>query len=85
MSGSEGARKSGAWIAEHIKGLRILGVVIAGLVLWLGGDVTGWGLVILAIVLAVYLGLLQLVVHWARRVSGDGAPAAPVGAGRPVG
>jgi hypothetical protein len=84
MSGSQGARKSGAWIAEHTKGLRILGVVIAGFVLLLGGDVTGWDLVTLVIVLAVYLGLLQLVVHWARRVSGDSAPA-PVGAGPPAG
>jgi hypothetical protein len=39
--------------------------------------------VILVIVLAVYFGLLQLVVHWARRVSGDSAPA-PVGAGPPA-
>jgi hypothetical protein len=85
MSGSQAARKSGAWIAEHIKGLRILGVVVGGLVLLLGGDVTGWDLVILVIVLAVYLGLLQLVVHWARRVSVDSAPAAPVGAGPPAG
>jgi hypothetical protein len=85
MSGSQGARKSGAWIAEHVKGLRILGVVVGGLVLLLGGDVTGWDLVILVIVLAVYLALLQLVVHWARRVSGDSAPAVPVGAGPPAG
>jgi hypothetical protein len=85
MSGSQGARKSGAWIAEHVKGLRILGVVVGGLVLLLGGDVTGWDLVILVIVLAVYLALLQLVVHWARRVSVDSAPAVPVGAGPPAG
>lgn len=86
VSGSQGARKTGAWITEHFKGLRILGVVIAGLILVLGGDVTGWDLVILVIVLAVYLGLLQVVVHWARRVSGDRAEAAaPVGAGPPAG
>jgi hypothetical protein len=80
VSGSQGARKTGAWITEHVKGLRILGVVIAGLVLLLGNNVTGWDLVILVIVLAVYLGLLQVVVYWARRVSGDRAPAA-AGAG----
>ena len=81
VSGSQGARKTGAWISEHVKGLRILGVVIAGIVLLLGGNVTGWDLVILVIVLAVYLALLQLVVFWARRVSGDRAPAAAAGVG----
>jgi hypothetical protein len=84
VSGSQGARKTGAWIAEHVKGLRILGVVIAAFVLLLGGNVTGWDLVILVIVLAVYLGLLQLVVYWARRVTADRSPAA-VGAGPPAG
>ena len=86
MSGSSGARKTGAWISEHMKGLRILGVVIGTLVLLLGGNVTGWDLVILVIVLAVYLGLLQVVVYWARRVSGDSAPAAAgAGVGPPGG
>jgi hypothetical protein len=85
VSGSQGARKTGAWITEHVKGLRILGVAIAALVLLLGGNVTGWDLVILVIVLAVYLGLLQVVVYWARRVSGDRAAATPVGAGPPAG
>jgi hypothetical protein len=75
VSGSQGAQKTGAWITEHVKGLRILGVVIAGLFLLLGDNVSGWDLVILVIVLAVYLGLLQVVVYWARRVSGDRAPA----------
>lgn len=85
VSGSQGARKTGAWITEHVKGLRILGVVIGALVLLLGGNVTGWDLVILVIVLAAYIGLLQLVVYWARRVSGDHAGATPVGAGPPAG
>lgn len=85
VSGSQGARKTGAWISEHVKGLRILGVVVGALVLLLGGNVTGWDLVILVIVLAVYLGLLQLVVLWARRVAGDSAPVTPVGAGPPTG
>ena len=85
VSGSQGARKTGAWISEHVKGLRILGVVVGALVLLAGGNVTGWDLVILVIVLAVYLGLLQLVAHWARQVSGDRAPDSPVGAGPPAG
>jgi hypothetical protein len=83
LAGSSGAQRAGGWIAEHVKGLRILGVVIGGLLLLLGGNVTGWDLVILVIVLAAYLGLLQVVVYWARRVAGDRAPAA-VGAGPPA-
>jgi hypothetical protein len=84
VSGSQGARKTGAWISEHVKGLRILGVVIGAVVLLAGGNVTGWDLVILVIVLAVYLGLLQVIVYWARRVAGDSARGAPVGAGPPA-
>ena len=75
LSGSSGAQKAGSWIEEHVKGLRILGVVVGGIVLLLGGDFSGWDLVILVIVLAVYLVLLQVVVHWARRVSGERAPS----------
>lgn len=77
VSGSPKAQKSGAWIAEHVKGLRILGVVVAGLVLLLGGNVTGWDLVILVIVLVVYLGLLQVVVSWARRILSGRTPSDP--------
>ena len=72
-AGSERARRSGGWIVEHLNGLRILGVVVAGLFLVFGGNLTGWSLLVIVIVLAVYLGLLQLVGAWARRVS---APAA---------
>jgi hypothetical protein len=84
VSGSQGARRTGGWISEHVKGLRILGAVIGAVVLLAGGNVTGWDLVILVIVLAVYLGLLQVIVHWARRVAGDSARGAPVGAGPPA-
>jgi hypothetical protein len=83
LSGSSGARKTGSWIEEHVKGLRILGIVVGGLVLLLGGDVSGGDLVILVIVLAVYLALLQVIVYWARRVSGERAPAT-AGAGPPA-
>jgi hypothetical protein len=77
LANSSGARKAGGWIGEHIKGLRILGLVVGGLIVLLGGNVTGWDLLILIIVLAVYLGLLQLVVIWARRVTADtGEPVA---------
>jgi hypothetical protein len=67
---SERARRSGSWILEHLNGLRIVGLIVAGLFLVFGGNLTGWGLLVIVIVLAVYLGLLQLVAAWARKVSG---------------
>lgn len=79
LAKSSGARKTGEWIGEHIKGLRILGLVVGGLIVLLGGNVTGWDLLILVIVLAIYLGLLQLVVIWARRVTSDSGEPAAVG------
>ena len=62
-------RRSGGWIVEHLNGLRIVGVVVAGLILVFGGNFTGWSLLVIVLVLAVYLGLLQLVAAWARRVA----------------
>ena len=46
-------------------------MVVAGLFLVFGGNLTGWSLLIIVIVLAVYLALLQLVAAWARKVSGS--------------
>jgi len=46
-------------------------------VLLFAGNLTGWGLLIIVIVLAVYLGLLQLVAIWARRVSSPAAGSRP--------
>jgi hypothetical protein len=84
LAGSAAARKTGAWIGEHIKGVRVLGVAIAGLVLLLAGNFSGWDLVILVVVVAAYLGLLELVVHWARKVAGGGgSPVATTSAGSP--
>ncbi len=74
-AGSERARRTGGWIVEHLNGLRIVGVIVAGLFLVFGGNLTGWSLLVILIVLAVYLGLLQLVAAWARNVSGAGAGA----------
>jgi hypothetical protein len=75
-AGSDRARRSGGWIVEHLKGLRILGVAVAALFLVFGGNLTGWSLLIILIVLAVYLGLLQLVAAWARRVATAASPRA---------
>jgi hypothetical protein len=68
-AGSERARRTGGWILEHLNGLRIVGVIVAALFLVFGGNLTGGSLLVIVIVLAVYLGLLQLVAAWARRAS----------------
>ncbi len=70
-AGSERMRRTGGWIVEHLNGMRIVGVIVAGLFLVFGGNLTGWSLLVIVIVLAVYLALLQLVVAWARKVSGS--------------
>ena len=70
-AGSDRVRRSGGWILDHLNGLRIVGVVVAGFFLVFGGNLTGWSLLIIVIVLAVYLALLQLVAAWARKVSGS--------------
>jgi hypothetical protein len=70
-------RRTGAWIGEHANGLRILGVVVAALFLIFGGNLTGWSLLVILLVLVVYLALVQMVVVWARNVRG---PAVEQGA-----
>ena len=72
-AGSSGARRTGAWVLDHINALRIVGVVIAAGFLLLGGNLTGWSLLIIVIVLAVYIALIQLVA-----VRPVGSPAVSV-------
>ena len=72
-AGSEGTRRSGGWILEHLTGLRLVGVVVAALFLLFSGNLTGWALLTILIVLAVYLGLLQLVALWSRRITAASA------------
>ena len=67
-AGSDRSRRAGAWILGHLNGLRIFGFAIAGLFLVISGNLTGWSLLVIVIVLAVYLGLLQLVAAWARKI-----------------
>jgi hypothetical protein len=74
VTGSQRVRHVGAWIDEHIAGLRIIGAVVAGCFIVFGGNLTGWSLVVILIVLAVYLALLQLVAIWARRIEGSAVP-----------
>jgi hypothetical protein len=80
-AGSERVRRSGGWILEHVKGLRILGVIVAALFVVFAGNMTGGGLLVIVIVLAVYLGLLQLVAAWARKVATSGAAGTEAQAG----
>jgi hypothetical protein len=70
-AGSDRVRRSGGWMLEHLNGLRIVGVVVAGLLLVFGGNVTRWSLLIIVLVLAVYLRLLRLVAPRAHKVSGS--------------
>ena len=81
-SESSRVRRSAGWILEHLNGLRIIGVIVAGLFLVFGGNLTGWSLLVIVIVLAVYLGLLQLVAAWARKASEAGPGPGP--AARPA-
>jgi hypothetical protein len=74
---SDRARRSGGWILEHLNLLRVVGIAVAALVLVFGGNLTGWGLLIIIIVLAVYLVLLQLVALWAKRVASPAAGSHP--------
>jgi hypothetical protein len=74
---SSRVRRSAGWILEHLNGLRIVGVIVAALFLLFGGNLTGWSLLVIVIVLAVYLGLLQLVATWARRASESGSDSGP--------
>jgi hypothetical protein len=76
-AGSDGARRVGGFIVEHLNFLRIVGVAVAAIVLLFGGNLTSWSLLIILIVLLVYLGLLQLLAAWARKVA---VPTASPGA-----
>jgi hypothetical protein len=69
---SSRVRRTAGWIVEHLSGLRIVGVVVAALILLFSGNLTGWTLLVIVLVLAVYLGLLQLVDVWAGRVADAG-------------
>jgi hypothetical protein len=76
---SPAAQRSAGWIREHRTGLRLLGALVAGLFIVFNGSLTFWGALATLLILAAYLGLLQLVVIWAERIGGGtGAAAAGV-------
>ncbi|HEX3947309.1 MAG TPA: hypothetical protein VHW47_06365, partial [Acidimicrobiales bacterium] len=71
------ASRAGAGQAlEHASGLRLVGVVVAGIVLVFGGNLSVSGVWSTVIGLAAYLAVLELIFAWARR-----AAAAPAVAG----
>ena len=76
-AGSPRTRATGEWILEHIAGLRIVGLVVAGVFIVFNGNLTFWSFLVILIVLAVYVGLLQLVAAWARKVTLSAAKPAP--------
>jgi hypothetical protein len=90
-----GTVRAAGWVRERQSGLRLLGVVVAGLFLVFSGSINFAGFLITVLVLAAYFGLLQLVVLWADRIdirtdsSDDDAADAPkadaaaVGSGTP--
>ena len=68
------------WVVAHRTGLRLAGVAVAGLVVVFGGNLSAGGLLATVIVLAVYLGIVQLLLVWAAtpsRTTGEGAPGPP--------
>jgi cell division protein FtsL len=67
---SPATQRSAGWIREHRTGLRLLGALVAGLFIVFNGSLTFWGALVTLLILAAYLGLLQLVVIWAERISG---------------
>jgi len=64
-----GARRGAAWALEHGSGLRLLGVVVAGIVLIFGGNLSVSGVWWTVVGLAIYLVVLELVFAWARRTA----------------
>ncbi len=72
------ARTGAARALEHRSGLRIVGAVVAAAVILLGGNLSPDGVLWTLIGLAIFYGLLELVLLWARRAApgagpGDGA------------
>ena len=64
-----GARKGAAWCLEHASGVRLLGVVVAGIVLVFGGNLSVSGVWWTLVGLAIYLVVLEGLFAWARRTA----------------
>jgi len=79
---SSAARTGARWVMEHRDGLRLAGVIVAGAIIVLGGNLSVDGVFWTAVALVLYLIVLELVVAWARRTSqATGDEAASDGGG----
>ncbi len=66
---SAGARRGAGWCLEHASGVRLLGVVVAGIVLVFGGNLSVSGVWWTLVGLAIYLVVLEGLFAWARRTA----------------
>jgi hypothetical protein len=66
---SAATRQSAAWCLEHASGVRLLGVVVAGIVLVFGGNLSVGGVWWTLVGLAIYLVVLEGLFAWARRTA----------------
>ena len=69
---SAGAQDVADWIGEHQSGLRIIGAVVAGIFIVFSSTLTFGGALIVLLLLAAYIGLIQLFVLWAQGGHQDG-------------
>jgi hypothetical protein len=84
-STSSGARSAAGWMLAHVAGMRNGGAMVAGLIIVFGGNLSPGGVFWTAVALVIYLGLLQLVLVWARRVTAPGpAGDVPASTGSPA-
>ncbi len=75
---SPATQRSARWIVEHRSALRLLGVIVAACYVVFNGSLTFWSALITLVILAIYLGIIQLVVIWAERVGGAPGTDSPV-------
>ena len=67
---SPATQRVAGWIDEHRSALRLLGAIVAACYVVFNGSLTFWSALITLVLLAVYLGIIQLVVIWAKRIGG---------------
>jgi hypothetical protein len=88
-----GTVRAAGWVRERQSGLRLLGVIVAGVFLVFSGSINFAGFLIAVLILAAYLGLLQLVILWSNRIDigtgegdtpADGSDAVTAGSGKPA-
>ena len=72
---SEHAKRMAHVPLEHASGLRLLGVGVVTCILVFGGNLSPGGILWSVVGLAVYLAAVELVLLWARRLTGGRAGA----------